>query len=55
MVGAAGPCDRQQPHLRDLTVNDIESWTGFDLFANLPDDLEDAAENNANWNTLYNF
>ena len=38
-----------------VTVNDIESWTGFDLFANLPDDIEEAAENNATWNTLYDF
>lgn len=37
------------------TVNDIESWTGFDLFANLPDSIEEGAENNANWNTFYNF
>ena len=37
------------------TVNDIESWTGFDLFANLPDSLEEQAENNSNWNTFYNF
>ena len=37
------------------TVNDIEAWTGFDLFANLPDGIEDSAENNANWNTFYNF
>ena len=37
------------------TVNDIETWTGFDLFANLPDGIEDSAENNANWNTFYNF
>ena len=37
------------------TVNDIESWTGFDLFANLPNEIEEAAENNDNWNTLYDF
>ena len=37
------------------TVNDIESWTGFDLFANLPDTIEEEAENNDNWNTFYNF
>ena len=36
-------------------VNDIESWTGFDLFANLPDSIEEGAENNANWNTFNNF
>ena len=38
-----------------VTVNDIEYWTGFDLFANLPDDIEEAVENNATWNNLNNF
>lgn len=37
------------------SVNDIELRTGLDLFANLPDDIEEAAENNTNWQTFQNF
>ena len=35
-----------------VSVNDIETWTGFDLFHNLPDNLEETAESNSNWNTF---
>ena len=38
-----------------VTVDQIETWTDFDLFANLPDDIEADAETNSNWNTFYNF
>lgn len=37
------------------TVNDIESWTGLNLFANLPDGIEETAENNNSWQTFQNF
>ncbi len=37
------------------SVNDIESKTGFNLFANLPDDYEDAAEANASWPAFQSF
>ena len=38
-----------------VSVNKIEEWTGFDLFTNLPDSIEDTAESNTNWNTFSNF
>ncbi len=38
-----------------VSVNDIESWTGLDLFANLPDSIEETAEANSNWQTFQNF
>ena len=37
------------------SVNEIESKTGFNLFANLPDDYEDAAEANASWSAFQSF
>ena len=37
------------------SVNDIESKTGFDLFANLPDAYEDAAESNPSWEAFQAF
>ena len=38
-----------------VSVNQIEEWTGFDFFVNLPDDLEAEAERNSSWTTLKNF
>lgn len=38
-----------------VTVDQIEEWTGFDFFVNLPDDIENTAENNSDWNTFYNY
>ena len=38
-----------------VSVNDIESWTGLDLFANLPDSIEESVETNSNWQTFQNF
>lgn len=32
-----------------ISVNQLETWTGFDLFHNLPDDLEETAESNTSW------
>ena len=37
------------------SVKQIESWTGFNLFTNLPDDLEETAENNTDWPTFQRF
>lgn len=37
------------------TVDQIEQWTGFDLFANLPDSIEATAEANSDWTTFKNF
>ena len=38
-----------------VSVNDIETWTGLDLFANLPDNIEETVEDNNNWQTFQNF
>ncbi len=38
-----------------VTVDEIERKTGFDFFANLPDDIEAKAEQNANWSTFCSF
>jgi len=37
------------------SVDQIEKWTGFDFFVNVPDALETAAETNASWNTFKSF
>lgn len=37
------------------SVNQIEEWTGFNLFANLPDSIEESVEANSNWQTFQNF
>lgn len=37
------------------TVDQVEAWTGFDFFVNLPDSVETAAEMNSNWTTFQNF
>ena len=37
------------------SVNQIETWTGFDLFANLPSGLEETVEANTSWETFKNF
>ncbi len=34
------------------TVDEIEQKTGFDFFANLPDDVESVAEKNGSWDTF---
>ncbi|MBP5391000.1 MAG: DNA/RNA non-specific endonuclease [Bacteroidales bacterium] len=37
------------------SVDQIEQWTGFNFFVNLPSNLEETAESNTNWNTFKNF
>ena len=38
-----------------VSVDQIETWTGFDFFVNLPDDIETAAEQNKSWTSFQNF
>jgi endonuclease G len=38
-----------------MSVDQIESWTGFDFFVNLPDNVENDAEANSSWTTFKNF
>ena len=38
-----------------VSVDDIETWTGFDFFVNLPDGVETTAESNSNWSTFQGF
>ena len=38
-----------------VSVNEIERRTGLNLFANLPDSIEETVENNDNWQTFQNF
>jgi endonuclease G len=35
-----------------VSVDQIEQWTGFDFFANLPDTIERTAEKNASWSNF---
>jgi DNA/RNA endonuclease G (NUC1) len=37
------------------SVNQIEQWTGFNLFANLPDSIEENVEANTSWQSFQNF
>ena len=38
-----------------VSVDEIERLTGFDFFANLPDDVEAAAEQNTSWSAFSSF
>ena len=38
-----------------VSVDQIEQWTGFDFFVNLPDTVETSAEKNTSWNTFSSF
>ena len=38
-----------------VSVNQIEEWTGFDFFVNLPDNVEATAETNSNWTAFKDF
>ena len=38
-----------------VSVDQIEQWTGFDFFVNLPDSIENSAETNSNWSTFQKF
>ena len=35
-----------------VSVNQIEAWTGFDFFVNLPDTIENGAESNSSWTSF---
>lgn len=37
------------------TVDQIEAWTGFDFFANLPAELQALCENSSDWTAFKNF
>lgn len=38
-----------------VSVDDIEAWTGFDFFVNLPDTIESATETGADWKSFSEF
>jgi len=38
-----------------VSVDQIEEWTGFDFFVNLPESLQLTAEKNSSWSTFKNF
>ena len=38
-----------------VSVDQLEKWLGYDLFVNLPDSVEDAAETNSSWSSFRNF
>ena len=38
-----------------VSVDQIESWTGFDFFVNLPDGVENTAESNGSWSSFQSF
>ena len=38
-----------------VSVDQIEEWTGFDFFVNVPDNLENAAESNKSWTVFHDF
>jgi endonuclease G len=38
-----------------VSVDQIEQWTGFDFFVNVPDSYETPAENNSSWSTFQSF
>ncbi len=38
-----------------VSVAQIEEWTGFDLFHNLPDTIEATAETNTSWSSFQSF
>ena len=48
---------RIRRHVADHTasVDQIEAWTGFDFFVNLPDPVETASESNTSWTAFENF
>ncbi len=37
------------------SVDQIEQWTGFDFFVNLPDSIETSAESNSSWSAFQGF
>ena len=38
-----------------VSVDQIEQWTGFDFFVNLPDAIETSVESSASWTSFQNF
>ena len=38
-----------------VSVDQLESWTGFDLFPSIPDSLEPSAESQASWQAFQTF
>ena len=38
-----------------VSVDQIEAWTGFDFFVNLPDNVEAVAETNTSWHDFQSF
>ena len=38
-----------------VSVDQVEEWTGFDFFVNLPDSVESAAEANGSWTAFQDF
>ena len=38
-----------------VSVDQVEQWTGFDFFANLPDSIEASAESNTSWSSFQSF
>lgn len=38
-----------------VSVDEIEAWTGFDLFVNLPDSIENEAEAQNSWTSFQSF
>ena len=38
-----------------VSVDQIEEWTGFDYFCNLPDSIEAASESNTSWSSFKGF
>lgn len=38
-----------------VSVDQIEQWTGFDFFPNLPDSIENSVESNSSWSSFQSF
>ena len=38
-----------------VSVDEIEKYTGFDFFVNLPDNIETAVERNSSWSSFDSF
>ena len=38
-----------------VSVDQIEQWTGFDFFPNLPDGIENSVESNSSWSSFQSF
>lgn len=38
-----------------VSVDDIEEWTGFDFFSNVPGNIQSKAESNSSWTAFRNY